>query len=199
MTETNRPSQIVLENPQFPYLVQQKADEPTSYIFIQRPVHDMEDENDERVLFYVAGGSITHLSTSADARMTHMVDLRHSFATDISGDSCYVSRFGLSGLQVTAMYKDTMVFTGWLTYAGFYPEGYADDRWDNFNPFDGAKPDDGENYPYSPPGVCLGALPLPVEVFIRYNQTNVNKTLKKTMNYHAQKRKVRERNNEELR
>lgn len=197
MTESNAP--ITLDAPVFPYLVKDDSATSTSFITIE---HEEVYHDDERTLFYIAGGDIDLRSN--DHRMTSetSINIYHSFGRDEEADRARFAEFTVRSLTLSAAYGNTVVFTGWLTKTLFYPEGAVDSDGDLVNPFIGAeKQPDGDGYgnalyPYLPPVVTFGkavTFPLPVTITLHHNKgENLAQKLDERMESHAKARAERE-------
>lgn len=193
----NRPSNITLESPSFPYLITDESPQeiPQSYLSIQ-----LADQwANDRDLFYVVGAQ---MSTSSERDATATVTLRHSIAKDDSADRCILFSINVNDLQIKSMYNNTINFTGWMTKVHFYPSDYTDDYQGNFDPFadfvaDGTDRWDNINYPYLPPIVDLGLGPVRIEISFRHGFTeadNLLDTLRKSVEaVHEEKRAAKAR------
>jgi len=172
--DNERPERIELHEPVFPYLVADESAEPTSYVIISKADHLGYDA--ERTLFYVPGATFRQRDNRQMGTPITDIILHHSFASDDEGDTSHVADFEVRSMQLVSAYGKQLTFTGWLTEARFYPEGYVDERFEEFNPFVGAvKQDEGPErdnysanygYPYLAPKVKIEGLQLPLEVEI---------------------------------
>lgn len=102
------------------------------------------------------------LHSSSENRST--VALKHLWAKDAEGDSCFIAQYEFQDLRLASSYHGEFRFTGWLTAARYY---------DGENPFDDAVKQDTESepwanngYPYIPP--VQGPQHLPQRVEITY-------------------------------
>jgi len=194
-----RPSHITVENPVFPYLIDDEHNEATSYITIE---HADRYKEGERRLFYIAGGSIEMHERGSATLPQFRVELGHAFARDEETDPVTLANFELKGLQMASTFHHTVTYVGWLTSAQFYPEGFQDERYEEFNPFKGAvrqnsdeDPYANNGYPYQAPRVNLGAeltFPLEVEVTLHYDVKGVKTRLARYMESHRSARLKRE-------
>lgn len=198
MSSTNAP--ITLDAPVFPYLVKDDSTTSTSYIAIE---HEEMYRDDERTLFYIVGGQLNMSSKNHQMNSETTINIRHSFGCDEENDSARVADFTVRSLTITASYGNTVVFTGWLTKAMFYPDDAVDSDGYLVNPFIGAeKQPDGANgygnalYPYLPPVVTFGKavqFPLPVTITLYHNQGgDLAQKLDGYMDKHAEARAERE-------
>ncbi len=183
MTDYRRPSRIVLQEPDFPYLLGEENSDATSYISVRNADVFAEDGT----LFYLVGAELATYSEATGS--SHVIEVMHPDATDDEGSRCRVGHFKFDSMQMKNMYGSTVIFTAWMTQAKFYPDNYTDDNYQPFNPFQGfVKPeneDETDEYPYHPPVVSFGSLPLKVEVSVRFNEKDVLKHLREVMERHA--------------
>lgn len=197
MNESNAP--ITLDAPVFPYLVKDDAATHTSYITIE---HEEMYRDDERTLFYVVGAEMD--IRTKDPRMTTETSIKiyHSFARDFEASRSVVANLTIRSLTLSSAYGKSLVFTGWLTRALFYPDGAVDRDGELVNPFiDAEKQPDGDgygnaHYPYLPPVVTFGKalqLPIPVTITLHHNQkSDLLEKLDSYMDGHAKARAERE-------
>ncbi len=176
MTDWDRtPGRITVEKGIFPYVIQDESVEASSVIVISVPRENYDSEYVSSDLFYIAGGFVR-----INEGINGQVSLKHSFATDVERDRSALANFNISNLMHVGAYSNTIVYMGWLTSVGFYPEEYDDGKHEVFNPFKGIEPYEGEDvydfptYPYSPPQVNFGSrvsVPMQVEIHLHYNLT----------------------------
>jgi hypothetical protein len=200
--DIERPERIELTEPVFPYLVADESAEPTSYVIISKADHLGYDG--DRTLFYIPGATFRQRDNRQMGTPITDIILHHSFASDEEGDTSHVADFEVRSMQLVSAYGKQLTFTGWLTETRFYPEGYVDERFEEFNPFVGAvKQDEGperENYsanygyPYLAPKVKIEGLQLPLEVEITlvHNTADAHTDTQENMESHAKARRDRE-------
>jgi predicted Holliday junction resolvase-like endonuclease len=200
--DIERPERIELTKPIFPYLVADESAEPTSYVIISKADHLGYDA--ERTLFYIPGATFRQRDNRQMGTPITDIILHHSFASDEEGDTSHVADFEVRSMQLVSAYGKQLTFTGWLTETRFYPEGYVDERFEEFNPFAGAvKQDEGherENYsanygyPYLAPKVKIEGLQLPLEVEITlvHDIADAHANTQENMESHAKARHDRE-------
>lgn len=184
MTNSNyddRPERIQVDNPDFPYVVQQ--DDVKSHVFATISLAERIYGEKDGTLFVIVDPRMGSSDTASGPEMQFAV--RHSFAGDDENDSCYVADFKIANLSMTHAYGQMIQYTGWLTEARFYPDGYTDEDFDTFNPFVGLKQDSGEElsgFPYLPPHVQFGKsvrLPVQVKIELYYGVESGTKDAKK--------------------
>jgi hypothetical protein len=200
--DNERPERIELTEPVFPYLVTDESAEPTSYVIIRKADHL--GYNTDPTLFYIPGATFRQRDNRQMGTPITDIILHHSFASDEEGDASHVADFEVRSMQLVSAYGKQLTFTGWLTETRFYPEGYVDERFEEFNPFVGAvKQDEGperENYsanygyPYLAPKVKIEGLQLPLEVEITlvHNTADAHADTQENMEAQAKARRDRE-------
>lgn len=165
----NRPRAVKLEQPEFPLFIEDDSRKPSSFIVISYPDNTWFEDDPDRELFVIAGGTI-------DMRDREIrIELAHSFAKDEEGSTASVASFSLQNMVLEKSYGTNLTFSAFLMSAAFYPEGHDPENFpEGFNPFIGAEKENWEEddyanygYPYSPPQVRAEGLTFPMQVSVR--------------------------------
>lgn len=174
--DIERPSHIVLDEPEFPYLIDQEGVSGHSYAVIKHAEQYQED----RELFLLVSPEISFDPSGRGSVPVSEVVVHHTFARDFDYSSSSVARFEIGSLQMSSAFAGVINYTGWLTSVRFYPAGHDTENYEHFNPFVGAFDEGSEGnakYPYLPPLVNMTfgegkTLPLPVEITLYYDVEN---------------------------